>query len=283
VDPAWHQIENRSVVQGRPFNALDELRGGNVCLIDSKLQEKLQLDRECVGQSIMIGPRAFAIIGLLEPRAETGIFGGEGRGLEVYVPFDAGWKMTETLTVVLASCRSPELSEDARAELRFFLRRARRIPLGEPDNFGIEVVEEYLRRFNEIASVITLVAGGIVGISLLVGGVGIMNIMLVSVSERTREIGLRKAVGARSSVILLQFLVEAVVLCLMGGVLGVLGGEVLTRILASIPEAKLDKAYIPLWAVGVAFGFAATVGVVFGMIPAVKAARLDPIQALRHE
>ncbi len=110
-----------------------------------------------------------------------------------------------------------------------------------------------------------------------------MNIMLVSVSERTREIGIRKAVGAKSSAVLLQFLVEAVVLCLVGGLIGVLFGQGLTTVMAHIPEMKLDKAYIPLWAIGISFGFSALVGVLFGMMPAVKAACVDPIQALRHE
>src|SRR5256885_9667504 len=129
----------------------------------------------------------------------------------------------------------------------------------------------------------TMVATGIVGISLLVGGVGIMNIMLVSVSERTREIGLRKAVGARPSAILLQFLIEATMLCLMGGLIGLLAGQGLTSAMASIPQAKLEKAYIPGWAVALSFGFSAAVGLIFGMFPAIKAARLDPIEALRHE
>jgi putative ABC transport system permease protein len=127
------------------------------------------------------------------------------------------------------------------------------------------------------------VAGGIVAISLLVGGIGIMNIMLVSVSERTREIGLRKAVGARPSAILLQFLIEAVTLCLVGGLLGLLAGQMLVLAIKAIPGAQLDRAQIPAWAVGLAFGFSAAVGVFFGMFPAIKAARLDPIEALRHE
>ncbi|MCK4376528.1 MAG: FtsX-like permease family protein, partial [Candidatus Brocadiae bacterium] len=110
-----------------------------------------------------------------------------------------------------------------------------------------------------------------------------MNIMLVSVSERTREIGLRKAVGARPSAILLQFLVEAVMLCLFGGLMGVLIAEGFTKLMAAIPKAQLDKASIPLWAIALSFGFAAGVGVFFGMFPAIKAARLDPIEALRHE
>jgi putative ABC transport system permease protein len=122
-----------------------------------------------------------------------------------------------------------------------------------------------------------------VGISLLVGGVGIMNIMLVSVSERTREIGLRKAVGARPSAVLLQFLVEAVVLCCVGGAMGLAAGQGMTTIMKNIPQANLQQAHIPLWAVGLAFGFSAGVGLVFGMFPAIKAARLNPIDALRHE
>jgi putative ABC transport system permease protein len=145
------------------------------------------------------------------------------------------------------------------------------------------VIEQFLQEFNRIAAMATMVAAGVVSISLLVGGVGIMNIMLVSVSERTREIGLRKAVGARPAAILLQFLVEAVMICMFGGLLGVLAGQGLTKLLAMIPGAGLERAYIPLWAIALSFGFSASVGLIFGMFPAIKAARLDPIEALRHE
>jgi len=135
-----------------------------------------------------------------------------------------------------------------------------------------------------MAATMTAIAGGVVGISLLVGGVGIMNIMLVSVTERTREIGLRKAVGARPSAILLQFLGESGVLCLFGGLMGIGIGQGLTTLISKIPNAHfLSMAYIPLWAIGISFGFAGSVGVFFGMFPAIKAARLDPIEALRHE
>jgi len=122
-----------------------------------------------------------------------------------------------------------------------------------------------------------------VGISLLVGGIGIMNIMLVSVSERTREIGLRKAVGATPAAIMMQFLLEAVVLCLFGGLIGVLCGKLAAIGLSLIPGASLKDADVPLWAVGVSFAFSAAVGVAFGFFPALKASRLDPIEALRHE
>ncbi len=283
IDPSWHKIENRWVTQGRPFSHVDAQRGTNVCLIDSALQEKLQLDKECVGQTIYVGSLPFLIVGLLEPRAEAGMFRGMGRTYEIYVPFRNVYRLTRNFDMAFASARTAELSEEARAEIRFFLRKARHVKFDQADNFRLEAVEEYLRKFQSIATVITLVAGGIVGISLLVGGVGIMNIMLVSVSERTREIGLRKAVGARPAAILLQFLVEAVMLCLVGGLIGLLAGQGLTSLMAVVPGARLQNAYIPLWGVALALGFSASVGVIFGTFPAIKAARLDPIDALRHE
>ncbi len=182
----------------------------------------------------------------------------------------------------MAASRSTAVSDDAVAELKFFLRRTRNIKPGEPDTFKVETIHSYIEKFNNIALIVTLVAGGIVGISLLVGGVGIMNIMLVSISERTKEIGLRKAVGAKKSAILTQFLVEAVILCFVGGLVGVGVGKLLTLAIAST-NPLLAKTYIPAWAIALSFGFAGTVGIVFGMFPAIKAARLDPIESLRHE
>jgi putative ABC transport system permease protein len=134
-----------------------------------------------------------------------------------------------------------------------------------------------------LASGVTAIAGGIVGISLLVGGIGIMNIMLVSVSERTREIGLRKAVGATSAAILLQFLLEAVTLTVLGGIAGLVIGKLMAVSLTYIPGANLEQADVPAWAVILSIVFSAGVGVAFGMFPAYKASRLDPIEALRHE
>jgi putative ABC transport system permease protein len=166
--------------------------------------------------------------------------------------------------------------------MKFFLRRTRNVKPGEPDTFMVESLKSAIQTFNNISLVVTLVAGGIVGISLLVGGVGIMNIMLVSISERTKEIGLRKAVGAKRSAILTQFLVEAVILCFVGGLVGVGVGKLLTFAIASM-NPLLDKTYIPAWAIVLSFAFAGTVGICFGMFPAIKAARLDPIEALRHE
>jgi putative ABC transport system permease protein len=181
---------------------------------------------------------------------------------------------------VIAEGRSPEVSAEAQAELKFFLRRTRRIPLGEPDNFRIDAVQEYLDKFREMSLVITVIATGVVGISLLVGGVGIMNIMLVSVTERTREIGLRMAVGARRLDILTQFLIEALTLSIAGGVIGVAAGLLTAKQLASqFNWPLLIRPQVMM----IAVGFSAVVGIGFGLYPARKASRLDPIEALRFE
>lgn len=283
IEPAWHQIENRSVIKGRPFTLIDNSAAHQVCLVTPALQDKLRLDRDCIGQRIRLGYRLFTIVGVVEPATDRKMLGGEQDSEQVFIPFALAHRLNRWSMYVFADSRSPEVSEDAQAELRFFLRKQRRVKPGDPDTFHVLAIQKYVDQFKKMAVMMTMIAGGIVGISLLVGGVGIMNIMLVSVSERTREIGLRKAVGARSSAILLQFLVEAIVLCLVGGLIGLGGGQFLTWIMGKIPGAKLEYAYIPLWAVGLSFGFSAVVGIVFGMFPAVKAASLDPIETLRHE
>lgn len=283
INPSWHQIENRSVVLGRPFTLMDEENGWQVCLITPTVRDELRLDRDCIGKRIVIDRRSYRVVGVVETRVESGMFGQMGASKEVFIPFPTAWRLWDPWIYVIAACRRPELSQEAQAELRFFLRQSRHLLPEDPDTFRMEVIEEYLKKFNVMAATITAIAGGVVGVSLLVGGVGIMNIMLVSVSERTREIGLRKAVGARPSAILLQFLVEAIVLCLFGGLMGLGVGQLLTGGIAKIPNANLDMAHIPLWAIGLSFGFSATVGICFGMFPAIKASRLDPIEALRHE
>ena len=284
IDPAWHQIENRTVVEGRQFSLVDVEQGRPVCLINEATREKLAMPTDPVGQSMLVGKTRFTVVGVIETRVESSMFGRDNGGLEVFLPFTALERLQPFYGFsVMAASRSPELSDEAQAELRFFLRKTRRVRFGDPDTFRIRAMQQLVDRFTNIAGTITMAATGVVGISLLVGGVGIMNIMLVSVSERTREIGLRKAVGARPSAILLQFLVEAVMLCFFGGMIGLLGGQGLTTLVRSIPAAHLEKAYIPAWAVALSFGFAAAVGLIFGMFPAIKAARLDPIEALRHE
>jgi putative ABC transport system permease protein len=283
IEPAYHQIEHRPTVLGRIFSPIDDEQVRQVCLIEPKLRDKLRMDQDCIGETLRIGSTAFVVVGVIEPRPQMN-FGDSGRErYEVFIPFRTLKKFGEPFTWAMASGKSAETLEDAQAELRFFLRRTRNIRPGQPDTFEVQSLQNLLSTFNKIAVIVTMVAGGIVGISLLVGGVGIMNIMLVSVSERTREIGLRKAVGARRSAILTQFMIESVTLCFFGGLVGIGLGQLLTMAIANIPQVKLDLAHIPLWAVGISFGFAGIVGICFGMVPAIKAAQLDPIEALRHE
>ena len=284
VGQAWHGIENRPIEVGRSFGLLDEEQARPVCLVTPELRDKLGLNRDCCGESVLIGNRLFTIVGVVAKASDFGgMHGPQTPSSQIVVPFSTVWKERQGWLYVIATSRSAAVSEEAVAELRFYLRRVRDLKPGDPDTFRLEVMEQYLSQLNKVALMVTAVAAGIVGISLLVGGVGIMNIMLVSVSERTREIGLRKAVGARPSAIMLQFLVEAVMLCLVGGLLGLVGGQCLTSALAAVPQTHLEKAQIPVWAIAVSFGFSAAVGLFFGIVPAIKAARLDPIEALRHE
>jgi len=288
IEPAWHDIERRFVTMGRPFSLIDNERARPVCLINEKLQTRLGLPRECTGEFLIIDGRRFLIVGVIEPSRQGSMIRDDASDAEVFVPFSTAWRAAQRgpffpFMYVTATAKSTEVAPEARAEIAHYLRKKRKIGYGEQDTFAVEVIDQFVQQFNALAGAITIVAGGIVGISLIVGGVGIMNIMLVSVSERTREIGLRKAVGAKPSAILMQFLVEAVALCFIGGLVGLLFGQLLTMGIASIPGAKLEKAAIPTWAVLLSFGFAAMVGLVFGMFPAIKASRLDPIEALRHE
>jgi len=283
IESSYHEIESRPVVLGRTFSVIDDMQVRPVCLIDPKLRDKLHLDRDCIGQSILIGHNRFRIVGVIERRPELRLGEGGEEYYEIFIPFRTLFKLGKPWIMAFAASKSAEVLEEAQGEIKFFLRRTRNIKPTEPDTFRVESLQSALETFNKIALIVTLVAGGIVGISLLVGGVGIMNIMLVSVSERTREIGLRKAVGAKKSAILTQFLIESVVLCFFGGLVGVGFGQLLTMGIANIPRVELDMAYIPLWAIGLSFGFAGSVGIFFGMFPAIKAARLDPIEALRHE
>ena len=280
VEPAWYAIENRNIAVGRQLSEIDE--GQAVCLIEPELRDKLGMDKECEGESIRVGTRVLRVVGVIERHNSMFDGGGREEYYEIFIPFKTAMKVRWPWIQAMASSRSTEVSEDAVVELKFFLRNTRNIKPGEPDTFRVETMQSYIEKFNNIAIIVTLVAGGVVGISLLVGGVGIMNIMLVSISERTKEIGLRKAVGAKKSAILTQFLIEAIILCFVGGLVGVGVGWGLTFAIAH-SNAMLAKTYIPAWAIVLSFVFAGTVGIIFGMFPAIKAARLDPIEALRHE
>jgi putative ABC transport system permease protein len=284
IRPVWHDIEQRFVTVGRTFSRIDEDERLQVCLINDKAIEEFALPQDPTGISILVDKRRFRIVGVVETKTVSPMFGGDEARSEIFVPFRTADMMRPDRGVYcIAQTDKPEHFDDAKAEVSFYLRRSRHLKPDDPNTFGVEAIEQIISQFKKIAAGITMFTGLVVSISLLVGGIGIMNIMLVSVSERTREIGLRKAVGARPEVILMQFLVEAVVLCLVGGAVGLMIGQGFVLAVASIPMLHLESASVPAWAVALAVGFSALTGVVFGMFPAIKAARLNPIDALRHE
>ena len=282
--PAWHLVENRQVIIGRPFNQIDIDNARQVCLVNEAAIEELKLGDDPTGDHILLGGRRYLIVGVVET-LQARMFGMDTSSAEVFVPFSVMEKLQDRdfFMRFVAMAHSPEHADEALAEMTHVMRRQRGIGRGDPETFRVQAIDQFINQFKSMAAATTAIAGGIVGISLLVGGIGIMNIMLVSVSERTREIGLRKAVGATPAAVLLQFLLEAVTLCMVGGFVGVAIGKLIALGMTLIPGAGLEKADVPWWAVAIAFGFSALVGVVFGMFPAIKAARLDPIEALRHE
>jgi len=281
--PTWHEIEDRQVLFGRPFSRIDDAENRQVCLINELGIEELNLDTDPVGEYILVNGRRFLVIGVVETK-EASIFEGGQAKTEIFIPFSTHKVMNPyTWTWFTMQLEDADKSEDAKEEIRFILRNHRNLAPEDEDTFQMFAIQSAIENFNNVARVISFIMGGVIFISLIVGGIGIMNIMLVSVSERTREIGLRKAMGAKPPVVLLQFLVEAVVLCVVGGLVGLLVGKVLVTGIQFVPNFPLKSLAIPTWAIVLSLGFSIGVGIVFGMFPAIKASLLNPINALRHE
>lgn len=282
--PDWHEIEKRSTLIGRPFTRIDEDDARQVCLVNEDAISELGLDTDPTGDHILINTRRFLIVGLVENEQES-MFDRNTTGTDVLIPFATAVKLQspDFFFMITAKLKGPEVVEEAKAEAKFVLRHERHLGPEDPDTFEIFAADEFIQGVQKVAGILTVGGACVVAVSLLVGGIGIMNIMLVSVSERTREIGLRKAVGATPAAILMQFLLEAVTLCVTGGLVGIGAGEATSFALSKIPGIGLQAAAVPWWAIIMSFTFCAAIGVLFGMFPAIKAARLDPIEALRHE
>lgn len=281
VSVEYHAIRNFSVAVGRPFAAVDVERGHPVCVLGREAMRKLSANDDVLDETILIQGQRFRVIGILE---EKGSFLGNNQDDVVLVPYTVAIKMFPNVRrklAITARAATEEAVLEAKSQIINLLRRRHKLSVSQPNDFNVMTQDEMLKAFDSLTLVATAVLGGIVGISLLVGGIGIMNVMLVSVTERTREIGLRKAVGARRRDILLQFLTEAVVLSVTGGGLGIVVGYGLSA-LASLHPQMVDVV-VPGWAVALGFGISAGTGILFGIIPALKAALLNPIDALRHE
>lgn len=283
IRPVWHEIEQRFVTAGRPFTNIDLEAVRNVCLVNDKALEELAIPGGGAGETILVAGRRFLVVGVVETKTVNPMGGQDEARSEVYVPLNTAETMKPEWGVyAIAQTRAPELYDDAKAEIRSYMRRARGLKPDDPDTFGVEAIEQYLAVIRRVGTILQLFLSGLVVVALLVGGVGIMVIQFVSVKERTREIGLRKAVGARPGVILMQFLVESVVLCVAGAAVGMAIGYTGVAALRLAVES-MKAAAVPLWATIVAAVFCSGVGVVFGLIPAWVASRLDPIRALRHD
>jgi putative ABC transport system permease protein len=268
---------------GRFITASDNQSRRRVCVIGAKLRENLKLPANPVGQYLEIGGEWFKIIGVTEERGESFGFSKDDYAL---IPFSAGQAVAGNnvkLNIIITfTVNEIEQLEAVQGRLTSLLRRLHHLKPGQRNDFKVQTAQQLTETFSSIIDMMTLVLGGIVSISLLVGGIGIMNIMLVSVTERTREIGICKALGAQRHHILLQFLIEATTLSLLGGLIGLALGYLLgfgaAKMIPNFPDAV-----VPWWAVLMAFGFSTAVGMLFGIMPAAKAANLNPIDALRYE
>jgi putative ABC transport system permease protein len=283
VNEDYQTVMNHTVDQGRFFSKIDLENRRKVVVIGPKIVEKLNLGSEPLGKEIYVGNYPATVIGVMEEKGQT-----LGQDLDdlVFIPFDSavnlfGRNAGDQVQLRLQAQTTDQV-EQVRDNVTRILRTRHHLPSGQEDDFQVLIQDEILSQVTKLLSGVTAVVGGVVGIALLVGGIGIMNIMLVSVTERTREIGIRKAVGARRQDILVQFLIEAVALSLVGGAIGLALGYAI-GVLASHLIPNWPPAHVPLWAVALAFGFSALVGIFFGIYPAGKAAGLDPIEALRYE
>ena len=282
TDETWLEHNKFDLSAGRNFVSADIRLNSKVAIIGRTLIEKLGIKGNPLGQLILFRGMDVEIIGVFGELGSNMLFDMNDlvlipitTGMMVIPVSERGW-----LTIITRYKLGLDLEyvEDA---IRNVMRQIRGLRPAEPDDFRIITMKREADEFDNIMAGITGVAGGMVGIALLVGGVGIMNIMLVSVTERTREIGVRKAVGAKRSHILVQFLIEATVLCLFGGALGILLGFISGTIASKILFNQVPG--IPMSAFIIGFGVPALIGVFFGYYPAAKASKLDPIEALRHE
>jgi putative ABC transport system permease protein len=279
--PNFFEIRNWSIQAGSVFSDEEVDLAANVCVIGTTVARNLFLDENPVGKTMRIGNLPFRVDGVLESKGQNVI--GQDQDDAIYAPYTTVQRKISGITWVQfinASAISPVASVAAVAPITSLLRERHRIRLGDDDDFFVRTQSEVADLMNQTQSVMTMLLGGIASVSLLVGGIGIMNIMLVSVTERTREIGVRMAVGATESDVQRQFLVEAVTLSMMGGAIGILIGLVGSALISNFLSWP---TLVSVRAIVTAAIFSAAVGIFFGYYPARKAARLDPIEALRYE
>lgn len=279
--PTVEKAPGEVMVDGRWFSDAENEAKANVCVIGDFVKETYFPYSNPVGETIEIGSQQFRIIGLLQKREQ--LFGGGGGNNDqsniIYMPMYSAMKLKPNADdlFILAVAREGML-EKAKDDVQDLLRQRRQVKFGDKNNFAMETAASLIDQFSAITGGVFLAMVVISSVGLMIGGIGVMNIMLVSVTERTREIGIRKAIGAKQSDILLQFLIEAATLTGFGGIVGLLIGWGLTFLIRLV-----FPSYVPLWAPIVGFVASVGIGLIFGLFPAWKAARLDPIESLRYE
>jgi len=271
---------NAVVVQGRPFTASEDAHRVEVIVAGEDLASGLFGLEDPLGKEILVNNHSFRVVGVFEkPKGSFGPGGQDTRAVVPYWTFRKVFPLADNHGVRIEAY--PGKLPVAIDQARVALRRTRRVAYDKPDNFGYATAESIIEQFHQIVGMVALVTTVIASVGLLIGGVGVMNIMLVSVTERTREIGVRKAIGARRRDIIWQFLSEAMTLTGLAGIAGVIASYGISALIRSTVASL--PTFIPLWAVFLGVTVAMTVGLFFGMYPAVKAARLDPVDALRYE
>lgn len=279
--PSTEEVFNSRPERGRFFNEAENLHRADVAVIGPDIAKTLYPEDDPLGKPILVDGITYQVIGVLEKRKGQ-LMKDQSADKSVIVPYRTYQKhLPQDDENFIGAEPYPGRMVQAEDEIRAVLRRRRNVPYDKPDNFGISSAQQIADQFRQITSSVALLISVISSIGLLVGGVGVMNIMLMSVTQRTREIGVRKAIGARRSDVTWQFLTEATVLTGSGGIIGVLlGGGISLLINLTIPTLPSS---IPLWSIILAVAVSMSVGLFFGMYPALKAAKLDPVDALRYE
>lgn len=282
TNEAYPEVRNAAVAQGRFFNRFEVQGQANVAVIGTQVVSNLFGERSTnpVGQTIQINQMPFTVIGILSSQGSSGMINNDDK---IMIPITTAmnrlFEQTKVRTIYV-SAKSPDVMDKAQIEIRQALRSQHHLSPRDNDDFQISSQSQILSTAQGVTSVMTALLTGIAAISLVVGGIGIMNIMLVSVTERTREIGIRKALGATRRAILQQFLIESVTLSLLGGIIGILFGVGGAMLISRVTSLNTTINLTPIL---YAFLSSMFVGVVFGVYPAQKAARLKPIDALRYE
>jgi putative ABC transport system permease protein len=281
VAPTYNDIRNRTIAEGRNFSDTEVEQEAQVAVLGSKTAEKLFGAVDPLGKIVKIDQHAFRVVGILQSIGAEGFSDGDNL---IMVPFttlerESAGRHADLSEICIQGASSDRMKMTEN-EIRVVLRKNHKIKSTAKDDFGIFNQASLLEAQNKAMRVFTIVLGGVGGICLLTGGIGIMNIMLVIVTERTKEIGLRKALGARGRDILRQFLLEAVLISVLGGVMGVIGGMGLSVLIKALTELETK---VSVGSIVLSLGFATAIGVFFGFYPAWRAARLNPIEALARE